>query len=63
MTDWQPAFAQPLAQIGTAITKLGEDWVDRVSSGNLGKHPYSMAPEAGRDAGSGRDAMAETSSS
>ena len=61
MTDWQPAFAKPLAQIGTAITKLGEEWVDRVSSGNLGKHPYSMAPEAGRDASSGCDVVAETS--
>ncbi|MEE2908710.1 MAG: 3-methyl-2-oxobutanoate hydroxymethyltransferase [Planctomycetota bacterium] len=44
LTDWQPAFARPLADLGAAITSLGEAWVKRVASGNLGDHPYEMAP-------------------
>lgn len=44
LTDWQPAFAKPLADLGAAITSLGENWVKRVASGNLGEHPYTMVP-------------------
>ena len=44
LTDWQPAFARPLADLGGAITSLGETWVKRVASGNLGEHPYTMSP-------------------
>ena len=43
LTDWQPAFARPLADLGAAIQSLGENWVKRVGSGNLGTHPYEMA--------------------
>ncbi len=63
MTEWQPAFAKPLAQIGEAITRLGEQWIDRVASGNLGKHPYSMAPEAREDAGLECDTPVESTKS
>ena len=44
LTDWQPAFARPLVDLGAAITSLGEAWVTRVASSNLGEHPYEMAP-------------------
>lgn len=62
MTDWQPAFAKPLAQIGDAIIQLGRAWTDRVASGNLGKHPYSMIPETGADSSSGQDTAVESTS-
>lgn len=44
LTDWQPAFARPMVDLGAAIAALGEAWVKRVASGNLGEHPYVMAP-------------------
>lgn len=43
LTDWQPAFAIPAARLGDAIVKAAESWQDRVSSGELGPHPYSMS--------------------
>lgn len=44
MTNWQPAFAQPLAQVGEQIQKAAELWRARVEVGELGQHPYTMAP-------------------
>lgn len=63
MTPWQPAFARPMAQIGAAITKLGQDWVDRVSAGDLGDHPYSMASETSKDPGAKRDVAVDSTNS
>ncbi len=42
MTAWQPAFALPTAQIGLQISEAARDWMRRVSTGNLGEHPYVM---------------------
>ena len=45
MTHWQPAFAQPEAQIGAAIELAAKGWISRVREGRLGEHPYSMSDE------------------
>ena len=42
MTEWQPAFAAPAARVGDQISAAAAEWVRRVSSGNLGEHPYAM---------------------
>lgn len=45
LTAWQPAFAQPLAQIGPQIQAAAAAWCARVQAGELGEHPYVMAPD------------------
>lgn len=45
MTNWQPAFAQPLAHVGHQIEQAARAWRARVESGDLGQHPYHMAPD------------------
>ncbi len=45
MTDWQPAFASPIVDLGAAIEKAAERWRERVRQRQLGEHPYRMAPE------------------
>jgi 3-methyl-2-oxobutanoate hydroxymethyltransferase len=45
MTHWQPAFARPLAQVGAEIERAARAWRDRVRDGELGEHPYSIAPD------------------
>ena len=42
MTEWQPAFAAPLARVGDQISAAAAEWVRRVASGDLGEHPYVM---------------------
>ncbi|MCH2152487.1 MAG: 3-methyl-2-oxobutanoate hydroxymethyltransferase [Phycisphaerales bacterium] len=44
LTPWQPAFASPLVDMGAEFVALGQKWIDRVKTGNLGEHPYKMAP-------------------
>ncbi len=43
MTPWQPAFAAPGAQVGTAIAQAAQGWRQRVSTRDLGAHPYAMS--------------------
>jgi len=45
LTDWQPAFARPIVDLGAAIESAARRWRERVRSGQLGEHPYRMAPE------------------
>lgn len=45
MTDWQPAFARPIVDLGAAIESAARRWRERVRTGQLGEHPYRMAPE------------------
>jgi 3-methyl-2-oxobutanoate hydroxymethyltransferase len=49
LTDWQPPFAPPLAQLGDAIIGAARRWVDVVSRREYLKadHPYHMAPGEG----------------
>jgi len=45
MTDWQPAFARPIVDLGSAIERAATLWRERVRNGDLGEHPYRMSPE------------------
>ena len=45
LTHWQPAFAKPLAAVGTEIERAAKLWRDRVRDGELGEHPYTIAPD------------------
>ena len=42
LTDWQPAFAQPIADLGNQLVQAAMDWRHKVSEGDLGEHPYRM---------------------
>lgn len=44
LTEWQPGFAQPAAQLGQAVQAAAQQWCSRVQSGELGPHPYTMPP-------------------
>jgi 3-methyl-2-oxobutanoate hydroxymethyltransferase len=48
LTDWQPAFAQPIAQLGNSLMDAAAAWRNKVAAGDLGVHPYQMkhAPNA-----------------
>ena len=45
MTQWQPAFAKPLAAVGAEVEKAARLWRERVRDGQLGEHPYAIAPD------------------
>jgi 3-methyl-2-oxobutanoate hydroxymethyltransferase len=45
LTHWQPAFAKPLAAVGSEIERAAKLWRDRVRDGELGEHPYTIAPD------------------
>lgn len=42
LTDKAPAFAQPMASLGTAIQSAAEGWVAKVAARQVGPSPYSM---------------------
>lgn len=42
LTDWQPRFAQPVARLGDQIVAAARIWIEKVSSNELGEHPYQM---------------------
>jgi 3-methyl-2-oxobutanoate hydroxymethyltransferase len=42
LTDWQPAFARPLARGGADLIATAEQWARRVRTSDLGEHPYRM---------------------
>jgi 3-methyl-2-oxobutanoate hydroxymethyltransferase len=45
LTHWQPAFAKPLAQFGAELERAARTWRERVRDGELGEHPYTIAPD------------------
>jgi len=47
LTDWQPAFAAPLAALGDQLVQAALAWSDRVERNDLGRHPYRMKDESG----------------
>ena len=57
MTDSQPAFATPIADLGDRIRRAGEEWVDRVVRRAVTDHRYEM-----RDGMKPRPADAEMTS-
>ena len=50
LTDWQPAFANPLSAMGESLTSAAREWILKVDRSDLGEHPYQMrtpGPHAG----------------
>jgi len=45
LTDWQPAFARPIADLASATQSAAKRWMSMVASGDLGEHPYTMVDE------------------
>jgi 3-methyl-2-oxobutanoate hydroxymethyltransferase len=44
LTDWQPPFAEPVANLGEAFREAAERWVERVREGAVTSHRYRMKP-------------------
>ena len=42
LTDWQPAFAQPVGDVAQSLTGAAKTWIQNVANRNLGDHPYTM---------------------
>ena len=44
LSDWQPPFAPPAAQLGRQVQQAASDWAQQVRSGDFpdGHHPYAM---------------------
>ncbi len=42
LSDRPPAFAKPMADLGTALQKAGRDWVKLVKQRGVERSPYSM---------------------
>ena len=45
LSAWQPSFAKPIADLGAQIERAARTWRDRVRLGELGDHPYAIAPD------------------
>lgn len=45
LTNWQPAFAQPVIHLGQHLTQAAQQWITNVKTSNLGEHPYTMSEE------------------
>jgi len=43
LTDWQPSFAKPIAQIGDQVIAAATQWNRMVRDSELGEHPYRMS--------------------
>jgi 3-methyl-2-oxobutanoate hydroxymethyltransferase len=46
LTDWQPSFAKPIADIASAVQAAALRWKTMVAAAELGEHPYSMLDES-----------------
>jgi 3-methyl-2-oxobutanoate hydroxymethyltransferase len=46
LTDWQPAFARPVSDIGSAVQAGAIRWKSKVAVAELGEHPYHMIDES-----------------
>lgn len=44
LSDTPPRFAEPVADMGTAFQRAGEEWVRRVASRAIGGRGYEMSP-------------------
>lgn len=45
MTDWQPSFAKPVANLGEQLADAAGRWIEKVRSSDLGEHPYQMTEQ------------------
>ena len=52
LTDWQPAFARPLADLATELQNAATAWIQKVADRDLGTHPYGMLDAPSKDAAS-----------
>jgi 3-methyl-2-oxobutanoate hydroxymethyltransferase len=43
LTDWQPGFARPIAQMGEQVIAAASRWNRMVRESELGEHPYRMS--------------------
>ena len=43
LSEWQPAFARPVASLGEQIAAAAGRWRVMVNASELGEHPYKMA--------------------
>jgi len=46
LSSWQPAFAQPVANLGEPLVAAARTWIANVRTGELGAHPYRMSDGA-----------------
>ncbi|MDP7029200.1 MAG: 3-methyl-2-oxobutanoate hydroxymethyltransferase [Phycisphaerales bacterium] len=46
LTDWQPAFAKPVADVAAAVQAAAVRWKSKVAACDLGEHPYQMIDES-----------------
>ena len=44
LTNWQPAFAQPVTHLGEPLMAAARQWITKVRTSDLGEHPYKMTP-------------------
>ena len=51
LTDWQPAFARPIARLGESLMEAAGTWKAKVGAGDLGEHPYRMRGESSPEPG------------
>ena len=42
LTDWQPAFARPICELGDTLMDAAREWMRKVTEDELGDHPYRM---------------------
>ena len=45
LSAWQPSFAKPITDLGAQVERAARSWRDRVRLGELGEHPYAIAPD------------------
>jgi 3-methyl-2-oxobutanoate hydroxymethyltransferase len=50
LTDWQPAFARPIASLGDELITAASRWIEKVRNRDLGEHPYRMSEPDGEGA-------------
>jgi 3-methyl-2-oxobutanoate hydroxymethyltransferase len=48
LTDWQPAFARPIANLGDQLIAAAQKWIAMVRDSQLGEHPYRMEMSTSR---------------
>lgn len=42
LSPWQPAFAQPVTNLGESLSAAAQQWIRKVRASDLGEHPYRM---------------------
>lgn len=45
LTTWQPSFAAPIVRLGDHLINAAHQWIEKVRTGALGEHPYTMSED------------------